>query len=103
MGVSQVVFFAQQTGGANWVQQINWGSTNPSNIYMFNARIGFIGGGYIAKTTDGGVTWNLINGQDGFSDIFFADSLTGWKCSTFGMKKTTDGGYNWVTEVLPFG
>jgi len=34
--------------------------------------------------------------------MYFIDSLTGWKCwSTLTIKKTTDGGYNWITYNLP--
>jgi hypothetical protein len=33
----------------------------------------------------------------------FADSLTGFKNTVFGMRKTTNGGLNWVTQTLPTG
>ncbi len=57
------------------------------------------------KTTNSGVSWFAIatGTQAGWLDIHFVDSLTGWRCSPFGMKKTTDGGFNWVTEILPYG
>src|SRR5690606_34968094 len=99
--------FRTTNGGINWTQQLNLGSLNPEKIYMFNERTGFIGldGGvrYIRKTTDGGLNWNQIVTNDYFNDIYFADSLLGWKCSVFGMKKTTDGGLNWITQTLPSG
>ncbi len=95
-------------GGGNWQQQLFLGSNNPEKIYMFNQRIGFISrnngsSGYVRKTTDSGNTWSLIVNNDYYEKISFIDSLTGWKCSVFGMKKTTDGGLSWVTQILPNG
>lgn len=92
-------------GGASWDRQINLGNSNPTNIYFFNSRIGFIGvrttTPYTRKTTDGGLSWSLIN-SDGFYDMYFIDSLKGWKAGNSGvMKKTTDGGLNWVNQQLP--
>jgi photosystem II stability/assembly factor-like uncharacterized protein len=95
-------------GGANWEQQINLGSDNPNRIYMFNSRIGFIteegsGNRYVRRTTNGGLNWDQIITNDDFHDIYFADSLLGWKSSAFGFKKTTNGGLNWVTQTFPQG
>jgi len=69
---------------------------------MYNARIGFIDGPGLVKTTNGGLNWTLIPGAGNFLDMFFIDSLTGWK-SNLDMKKTTNGGLNWVTQTLPQG
>ena len=103
-GLCGGVFFTSN-GGASWTPQLSIGSLNPSYIYMYNARIGFISnaiGSYLRRTTDGGATWTVISGQGGFTDMYFADSLTGWR--SFGsMRKTTDGGLNWVTQTLPQG
>ena len=94
-------------GGVNWLRQLNLGSTNPGSIYMLNRNIGFISkyGNYIMKTTNSGVNWDtIVTGTSaGWLSIHFVDSLTGWRCSPFGMKKTTDGGFNWITESLPYG
>jgi hypothetical protein len=94
--------FLTTNGGANWIQQAAFGINNPSHIYMFNARIGFIDGGGLKKTSDGGTTWVPIPGGDYFTKMYLIDSLTGWKCNGY-MKKTTDGGYNWTTQSLPEG
>jgi photosystem II stability/assembly factor-like uncharacterized protein len=69
---------------------------------MYNARIGFIDAGGLQKTTNGGQNWTPIPGAGAFLDMYFADSLTGWKCN-LDMKKTTDGGLNWVSQTLPQG
>jgi photosystem II stability/assembly factor-like uncharacterized protein len=100
--------FRTTNGGVSWQNQGSFGSYNPEKIYMFNRNIGFItkdfgSSSHIYKTTDSGANWSIIVSNDYFTDMYFADSLTGWKCSVFGMKKTTDGGFNWVTQVLPYG
>ncbi len=95
-------------GGVNWDRQLDLGSQNPEKIYIYNARIGFISknmgsSGYVRKTTDGGTNWDLIVSNDYYLDIYFADSLTGWKSSAFGFKKTINGGLNWAMQTLPGG
>ncbi|RPI15916.1 MAG: T9SS C-terminal target domain-containing protein [Ignavibacteriae bacterium] len=69
---------------------------------MFNAKLGFIDAGSLRRTSDGGNTWTPIIGAGNFLDMFFIDSLKGWKCNQ-DMKKTTDGGLNWTTQTLPSG
>jgi photosystem II stability/assembly factor-like uncharacterized protein len=98
--------FRTTNGGASWQQQLNLGSQNPNTIYMFNARIGFIAkntsNAYVRKTTNGGLNWlTVIN--EGFTDMYFVDSLTGWKCwyELDSIKKTIDGGINWIKLLLP--
>jgi hypothetical protein len=93
-------------GGGGWDRQLNLGSQNPTKIYMFNARIGYIakntGSSYIRKTTNSGLNWDTIVNGRGFSDIFFVDSLIGWAAFD-SVRKTTNGGINWQTQILPFG
>ncbi len=104
------VYFTS-TGGINWEQQFSGGNQNPNKIYMYNARIGFISN-YLPlsntyKTTNGGLNWFLLLNNDRFMDIYFTDSLTGWKCigeeNDSSMKKTTDGGFTWIRQQLPKG
>jgi len=98
------VYFTSN-GGTNWTRQFNVGTNNPDHIYMYNRDIGFVSqagvGGRLYKTTNSGVNWTLLAG-DYFTDMYFADSLTGWKCSGL-MKKTTDGGLSWLIQELPSG
>jgi photosystem II stability/assembly factor-like uncharacterized protein len=94
--------FLTTNGGANWTQQAAFGINNPSHIYMFNSRLGFIDAGGLRRTSDGGNNWTPITGAGNFLDMYIVDSLTGWKCN-LDMKKTTDGGLNWMPEVLPSG
>jgi|WetSurMetagenome_2_1015567.scaffolds.fasta_scaffold26464_1 photosystem II stability/assembly factor-like uncharacterized protein len=98
--------FRSTNGGLSWIHQINLGS-NPDKIYMVNKNLGFIRrgeapfGGYIGRTTDGGFNWTLNTNVDTtFSDMYFLDSLTGYKCD-LNIQKTTDGGLTWTWQVLP--
>lgn len=93
--------FRTTNGGTNWTRQFSPGN-NPNHIYMFNRNIGFIAadGGYLRKTTNSGLNWFLINDASGFSDLYFIDSLIGWKAN-LDIQKTTDGGLNWLNQILP--
>jgi photosystem II stability/assembly factor-like uncharacterized protein len=53
------------------------------------------------KTTNGGLNWSPIP-DTGFTDMYFSDSLTGWKIKSY-IEKTTDGGLSWVRQTLPYG
>jgi photosystem II stability/assembly factor-like uncharacterized protein len=86
-------------GGQNWIHPEGF---QPNRIYMFNRNLGFISSSGLKRTIDGGITWSQIPSQNGFMDMYFIDSLTGWKANG-DMKKTTDGGFNWVTQTLPYG
>jgi len=97
--------FRTTNGGQTWQTIFNAGTiNNPDKIYMYNKDIGFIcrTGTSFFKTTNGGINWIQITGYGEYFDIYFVDSLTGWKCQGI-MQKTTDGGYNWITQVLPSG
>ncbi|MFZ1321561.1 MAG: hypothetical protein WAT71_08405, partial [Ignavibacteria bacterium] len=90
-------------GGSSWIRQFYADGNIPSRIYMINANTGFFSGSkgsFLNKTTNGGFNWSVVIGENGFSDIYFGDSLTGWKArGTF--KNTTDGGLNWIEQALP--
>jgi photosystem II stability/assembly factor-like uncharacterized protein len=61
---------------------------------------------YICKTTDGGVTWQVLNTAQStfmpmYNNLYFASENTGYIAGTGGFRRTTNGGINWV--VLPGG
>jgi hypothetical protein len=64
--------------------------------------MGFMDGGGLKRTIDGGYNWTQIPGEGLFSDMYFVDSLTGWKANQL-MKMTTDGGLTWQNQTLPSG
>lgn len=95
-------------GGVNWTQQLSAGIYNPTNIYFYNKNLGFAAnwqGGRLYRTTNAGENWvQVLN--EGFQDMHFTDSLTGWKslpAPDSSMKKTTNGGLNWFKQALPYG
>lgn len=104
--------FRTTNGGVNWTQQFSGGTNNPDKIYMYNSQIGFIArntfppvNNRFYKTTNGGQNWFNVN-NDGFRSMHFVDSLTGWKATGLAdssMKKTTDGGSNWIVQQMPSG
>jgi photosystem II stability/assembly factor-like uncharacterized protein len=96
--------FRTTDGGVSWILQ---NSLKPDKIYMVNKNLGFIRrgdapfGSYIGRTTNGGFNWTLNTNVDTtFSDMYFLDSLTGYKCD-LNIQKTTDGGLTWTWQVLP--
>lgn len=96
-------------GSVSWEQQFL--DPNPlTKVYMYNGRLGFFSTDFKTyRTTNSGLNWNEINGEKGFRDIYFADSLTGWKADTYigindtNIRKTTNGGLNWYRQKLPTG
>ena len=100
------VFFTSN-GGVNWQQQFSGGNQNPNKIYMYNARIGFMSNSSalpnIYKTTNGGVNWLLNLPGENFTDMYFIDSLTGWRTKGDTLKYTSNGGINWTKQLMPYG
>jgi photosystem II stability/assembly factor-like uncharacterized protein len=94
--------FLTTNGGVSWQRQLDLGSQNPAHIYMFNRNIGFVAQNTLYKTTNSGTNWFPLPGG-GFFDMYFVDSLTGWGIFSNGVRKTTDGGLNWVQQTLPYG
>ncbi|HSL89269.1 MAG TPA: T9SS type A sorting domain-containing protein, partial [Ignavibacteriaceae bacterium] len=93
-------------GGSNWISySVN---LNINSIFMVNDSLGFACGyygfppiGYILKSTNGGLDWDIVkNDNSGFNSIFFNNPLNGWVVGRFSDKTlhTTNGGIDW-TEI----
>lgn len=70
------------------------------NIYFIDENIGFLlGYGAVQKTTDGGITWQLLSPKlDYFFDIDFPSEQIGYMCGwEGGIYKTIDQGKTWKT------
>ncbi|MCY7363032.1 MAG: hypothetical protein LH629_13360, partial [Ignavibacteria bacterium] len=95
--------YRTNNSGLNWFNQFYTFGGNPERIYMYNSQVGFMDRGDVLwKTINGGYNWSIITGQNGFYDISFVDSLTGWKCKD-SVRKTTDGGVSWIRQNVPMG
>ena len=105
---TQINYYIRRTtnGGNSWTQQYTQ-TSSLNNIYMYNGRIGFMcESSKLLKTTNSGDNWILQPGQKAFVDIYFADSLLGWKRNTDDVSndtlvKTTNGGLNWFNSDVP--
>ncbi len=102
------------TDGTNWSSSLNNPPGNPNtglnDIQFVDANNGYAiaGGGWSAKTTDGGATWTQMPGalpNGGVSNSYrlaalsFVDVNTGWAVGSQGtIIKTTDGGATWVSQ-----
>ncbi len=95
--------FITTNGGTSW--QLQYTNNNGiDKIYMFNRNIGFLSSNFnLFKTTNSGFNWTQIPGEFGFLDIYFVDSLTGWKTRGDTMKFTSNGGLNWTKQIAPYG
>ncbi len=94
--------FKTTNGGLNWNLQIIFPSFQAAieDILFFNSNTGFVSAARIYKTTNGGTSWDTAN-DDGIKLSFANDSI-GWCGSNFfNIKKTTDGGLNWVIQNSP--
>ncbi len=73
-------------------------------IAAINADTLFAVGQQIAKSLDGGITWDTIlypgdNGFETYESISFSDNHNGWTVSYGGkILRTTDGGSTWVMQ-----
>jgi len=101
--------FRSTNKGLNWERQYDAGpAPNPDHVYMYNGRIGFMtrSSNLLYKTTNSGINWFTIPGGT-WRDIYFVDSLTGWKANISmndtNFRKTTDGGTSWFIQKLPIG
>lgn len=106
--------YSTEDAGETWQAHLVEPFVSCWETYFYNDTVGFAFGwdGYIAKTTDGGISWVGLQSYPG-SDIFyytemeFADLNTGYAVGQFEhtdmvLRRTDDGGYNWVDITIPF-
>jgi len=95
-------------GGFNWTQTLVGPGALPAswNVSFFDDQIGAIvgQGGFIFKTSDGGLTWTALNSGIGgvsFYDLEMFDDNTGLAVGDNGyFLRTTNGGNHWDTGRL---
>ncbi|PCH66640.1 MAG: hypothetical protein COC01_07545 [Bacteroidetes bacterium] len=113
--------FKTTDGGSNWSKSFiditdttMTTDTSYESIFFVNETLGFIGGsiaietpfftnyGVIAKTTDGGLTWNAKAYPEilRINSIYFVNASIGYAVGTGTILKTTDGGENWYPQQV---
>jgi photosystem II stability/assembly factor-like uncharacterized protein len=84
---------------------------NLLDVFFVDEKTGYVcGGNYVAKSTNGGVTWTELKFQTdsvSFHNMYFTDANTGWTIGNeiTGFKnflfRTTDGGTSWKKITPP--
>ena len=61
--------------------------------------VGWVGGGLLWKTSNGGVNWATQGAINTIYNMHFIDNLTGWVCGSYNtISRTTNGGTNWIIQ-----
>ena len=88
-------------GGKTWQRQGGLFS-QLSGISFADALHGVAVGNEYRFTVDGGITWQPSNPVGGsYYDVDLVDQNTGYACGFGEVRKTTDGGLNWVSQPIP--
>jgi photosystem II stability/assembly factor-like uncharacterized protein len=98
-------------GGVNWFFQF-FGTTADfwyNSLQFLNINTGWVVGynNRVFRTTDGGNDWDTVSTITGGSVIKFINSNTGWCGGSLPVTnqsviyKTTNGGFNWLSQILP--
>jgi len=92
-------------GGRSWTPQLEVTDFTFKGLETINTQTAFavgafdfVGGGLVLRTTNGGLSWqNVTPASDGFRDVFFINSSTGWVVGS-SIYKTTNGGLSWARQ-----
>jgi photosystem II stability/assembly factor-like uncharacterized protein len=93
-------------GGQNWSAISVFNNIYPTGLSFVNSNVGFMSdgnGGYINKTTNGGISWTTVGSVSAqISDIKFINENIGFVCCVnASVYKTTNGGQTW-TQLLDY-
>jgi photosystem II stability/assembly factor-like uncharacterized protein len=98
-----VLLYRTTDGGLSW--QPVFGSRASIlkaiiTVSFVDSCTGWVGGGVIMKTTDGGETWNMQSESAAVRKFFFLDELQGFAAGGTKVLKTLDGGATWI-DISP--
>ncbi len=103
LNVNEPYIGKSTNGGLNWeflptiIKYIE-------KIFFVNEQTGWVGGMMgLAKTTNGGISWNEHSEISASSAIQFLNAQTGWSINSIYINKTTNGGSNWSTVSFQNG
>ena len=105
--------FRTVNGGENWVSYLFGSNFYPGKVFFTDTLMGWCislsSSNEIAKTVDGGKSWEIIQLYFDFifNDILFNDT-EGWGAGIWmdnvaAIIHTVDGGYNWEVQYSGFG
>lgn len=102
ISIVYILLFIPNELNAQWtnINPVPQGNTLWSTFFI-NDSLGWIvgSGGFIKKTTDGGIEWieQNINISNDIKSVFFISKDTGWICGEQGIVfRTSNGGDNWI-------
>jgi photosystem II stability/assembly factor-like uncharacterized protein len=106
---SQSTLLKTKNGGISWTDVSGCfpGNSSVNSLAFPTVNIGYalsynLGPSSIAKTTDGGDTWNIIeNPPWTTSELFFSSPDTGYVSGCYQSLRTTDGGTSWEIVNSP--
>ena len=115
-GESQTIIYSTDSGASWTISQTGFFGGGFWGAYMLNSTTGYVSGQnsifqpFVAKSTDGGATWNFYNfyfqsNEGSCNDVHFFDANTGvtsgytW-LGEGAIARTTDGGSNWNTTLF---
>jgi photosystem II stability/assembly factor-like uncharacterized protein len=103
------LIYQTTNAGINWTRIYIDSVTEASDFSFINAYTGWSAGwsrGFhrVMKTTDSGFNWTLIFTGEMFDvlSIYFVNAETGWLTGDRFISKTTNGGYNWFYQIVPY-
>jgi len=97
-------------GGINWISQPLLTTSNLTGLHFINVNTGWVVSeqtNYVFRTIDAGSRWDTLAqlpvGMNNFLySVFFNNFSTGWIGGTnTRLYKTSNGGYNWIQQVIP--
>ena len=89
--------------GASWEMYgtPSWPWRTHNSIFFSDLNTGYLSGWNtgLLKTTNGGLNWDHLFNLN-IADVYFINNDTGWITGDGLINKTTDGGYNWSTQIM---
>ncbi|HZW39865.1 MAG TPA: T9SS type A sorting domain-containing protein [Ignavibacteriaceae bacterium] len=97
------ILYKTTDGGNSWNNFTNLGQYHYKNIQFIDSLNGWISGAKLLKTTNGGQSFTPLAEGLYFNDVHFFDLLNGIgiSASSGKIRKTTDGGQNWIDVNSP--
>ncbi len=86
---------------SNWTELTSPTSQPLTDARFWSADIGWMSGEQgVARTTDGGANWSMVNTPDDAEAVYFISANEGWLCGNNGMlRHSTDGGAQWTAQT----